>query len=194
MKQLLTLFLMLLSIASASSQANKEITGRIFNATTKEPVAYANVYNKTLERGTISNLDGYFRLPVKDARDSVMVIFIGYETQRIIPGQQIPYTIYLQESAQLLREIVVRPTDNHYLADLLTRCRNNGSAFHATAKAYYELKTYKDDRQIELEEGYYNAGIQGYALTNLAGPPTLSKQVVCFAGEFQGHHDDETHE
>jgi hypothetical protein len=166
-KHFLILYLLILLFASATSQGNREITGRILNATTKEPVAYANVYNTTLEKGTISNLDGYFRVPVRDARDSVMVIYIGYQTQRIALGPQDNYTIYLEESIQLLNEIVVRPKDNSYLADLLTRCRNKGSDFHSSAKAYYELKTYKDIRQIELEEGYYNADIQGYALNGL---------------------------
>ena len=157
----------MLPMASIYGQANREITGRILNSTTKDPVPYANVYNKTLEKGTISNLDGYFRVPVRDARDSVMVIYIGYQTQRIALGSQDTYTVYLEESVQLLNEIVVRPKDNSYLADLLSRCRNNDSDFRSTAKAYYELKTYKDFRQIELEEGYYNADIQGYALNGL---------------------------
>lgn len=167
MKHFLILCLIILPLASVSGQASREITGRILNSTTKDPVPYANVYNKTLEKGTISNLDGYFRVPVRDARDSVMVIYIGYQTQRIALGPQDTYTIYLEESVQLLNEIVVRPKDNSYLADLLSRCRNNDSDFRSTAKAYYELKTYKDFHQIELEEGYYNADIQGYALNSL---------------------------
>ena len=88
MKHFLILYVLILPIAVASGQASREITGRILNATTKEPVAYANVYNKSLEKGTISNLDGYFRVPVRDVRDSVMVIYIGYQTQRIALGQQ----------------------------------------------------------------------------------------------------------
>ena len=167
MKPIFILYLILLSLASATSQSSREITGRVLNATTKEPIAYANVYNKTLEKGTISNLDGYFRVPVRDERDSVMIIYVGYQTQRIALGSQDHYTIYLEESIQLLNEIVVRPKDNSYLADLLMRCRNKGSDYHASAKAYYELKTYKDFHQIELEEGYYNADIQGYALNGL---------------------------
>ncbi len=167
MKHFLFLYLILLSTASAIGQANREITGRILNAANQEPVAYANVYNKTLGKGTISNLEGYFQVPVRDIHDSVMVIFIGYQIQRIALGQQDMYTVYLEESIQLLNEIVVRPKDNSYLADLLVRSRNNGSSFQSTAKAYYELKTYKDARQIELEEGYYNANIQGYAVNGL---------------------------
>lgn len=154
-------------MTSVISQASREITGRILSATNQEPVAYANVYNKTLGKGTISNLEGYFQLPVRDVRDSVMVIFIGFQTQRIALGQQNTYTIYLEESIQLLNEIVVRPKDNTYLADLLTRCRNKGSEFQSTAKAYYELKTYTNGRQIELEEGYYNADLQGYTVNGL---------------------------
>ncbi|MBL0007556.1 MAG: hypothetical protein IPP25_10380 [Saprospiraceae bacterium] len=39
--------------------------------------------------------------------------------------------------------------------------------FETDAKAYYELKTFRDEQQIELVEGYYNAAISGYELSGL---------------------------
>lgn len=149
-------------------QVTREIEGRILNATTKEPVAFANVYNKTLQKGTITNDDGYFRVVTSDIRDSIMVIFIGYQTQIVkLTGQHVFYTIYLEESTQLLREIVVTPNDNLYLFDLLMKCKSKASSFQTDAKAYYELKTFRNEQQIELVEGYYNAAIAGYELTGL---------------------------
>ena len=144
-----------------------EIEGRVLDASTREPVAYANVYNKDLQKGTITNPDGYFRLSIREVSDSVAVIFLGYTTQ-YIPlslGKQV-YTIYLEESQQLLREIVVRPGDDSYLYKLVSHCRDNPGS-RGQSKAYYALKTLAGNKQVELVEGYYNAYISGYELTAL---------------------------
>ena len=168
MKSSFTLFLLSLVTSFSWAQVTREIEGRVINATTKEPVSFANVYNKTLQKGTITNDDGYFRIVISGPRDSIVIIFIGYETQFVkLAGQQDFYTIYLEESTQLLREIVVTPNDNLYLFDLLVKCKSKASSFQADAKAYYELKTFRDEQQIELVEGYYNAAIAGYELSGL---------------------------
>lgn len=162
------MFLLAFVTSSSWGQATREIEGRILDAATREPVSYANVYNKTLQKGTITNDDGYFRVMTSDTRDSILIIFIGYETQVIkLTGQQDFYTIYLEESTQLLREIVVTPNDNLYLFDLLMKCKSKASSAQIDAKAYYELKTFRNEQQIELVEGYYNAAIAGYDLSAL---------------------------
>lgn len=162
------MFLLGLVTSFSWGQVTREIEGRVLNATTMEPVPYANVYNKTLQKGTITNEDGYFRVVTSGTRDSIMVIFIGFETQVLkLAGQQEFYTIYLEESTQLLREVVVTPNDNLYLFDLLIKCKSKASSFQSNAKAYYELKTFRNEQQIELVEGYYNAAIAGYELSGL---------------------------
>ncbi|MBP6680443.1 MAG: carboxypeptidase-like regulatory domain-containing protein, partial [Saprospiraceae bacterium] len=135
MKSSFILFLLALLPSFSWGQSTREIEGRILNATTKEPVSYANVYNKTLQKGTITNDDGYFRVVTSNTRDSIMIIFIGYETQIVkLSSQQDFYTIYMEESTQLLREIVVTPNDNLYLFDLLVKCRSKASSFETDAK------------------------------------------------------------
>lgn len=169
MKSSFILFLLAVVTSFSWGQVTMEIEGRVLNAATKEPVSFSNVYNKTLQKGTITNDDGYFRVVTSSTQDSIMIIFIGYETQIVkLDAQQNFYTIYLEESTQLLREIVVTPNDNLYLFDLLVKCRSKASSFQADAKAYYELKTYRDEQQIELVEGYYNAAITGYELSGLS--------------------------
>lgn len=168
MKSSFTIILLGFVTSFSWAQVTREIEGRVINAKTKEPVSFANVYNKTLQKGTITNDDGYFRVVTSGTRDSIMIIFIGYETQVVrLAAHQDFYTIYLEESTQLLREIVVTPNDNLYLFDLLFKCRSKASSFQTNAKAYYELKTFRDEQQIELVEGYYNAAIAGYELSGL---------------------------
>lgn len=145
----------------------KEIEGRVLDAVTREPVPYANIYDKTIQKGTITNPEGFFRLMVGGVKDSVDVIFLGYTTQSLqLEEGKSSYTVLLEESQQLLREIVVRPSDDSYLYKLLAHCRDNPSD-KGQSKAYYMLKTVEGQKQIELVEGYYNAFVSGYELTDL---------------------------
>ncbi len=169
MKSIPIVFLLLLTYTvRLDGQDLREIEGKILDIETREPVPYANIYNKTLQKGTISNADGYFRVSIPESTDSLLVIFIGYQTQLVMikPDQNF-YTIYLRESSQLLKEIVVTPKDNTYLLDLLMRCKKQPSTFKSKSKGYFELKTFGDNQQMELLEGYFNIGIAGYDITNL---------------------------
>ena len=72
---LITFFLLLSAVLSAQGLL---IEGRVLNKATGEPVAYANIYNKSLQKGTISNNEGYFRIPAGSRDDSVFVSFVGF--------------------------------------------------------------------------------------------------------------------
>jgi hypothetical protein len=104
MKRVFTLFVF--SMATIQAQNLHEIKAKILDIETREPVPYANIYNKNLQKGTISNVDGYFRVSIPKTTDSLFVIFIGYQTQLVIikPDQNF-YTIYLRESSQLLKDL-----------------------------------------------------------------------------------------
>jgi hypothetical protein len=161
--------LLLFRPMALQSQGASEIEGRILDATTKEPVQFVNVYNTTSQKGTISNIDGYFRITIGDLRDSILVIFIGYKTQAVKLRKDVYfYTIYFEESLQLLNEIVVTPKEDTYLIDLLEKCKKNSSDFKSEGKAYFELKTYRDNAQMELLEGYANVEVFGYELSDLS--------------------------
>ena len=154
---------------SLRSQGTIEIEGRVLNATTKDPISYASIYNSTLKIGTIANTDGYFKIQANRLTDSVQVIFIGYPIYTIKLQEGVFfYTITMEESHQLLKEIVVTAKTNAYLYDLVSRCARPSSTFQSETRAYYDMKTYADDTQLELIEGYYNAQINGYDLTGLS--------------------------
>ena len=145
-----------------------EIEGRILSRETNEPIAYSDIYNKTLQRGTISNVDGYFKIVTQNEGDSIYITSIGYKKERIILRDGIAfYTIYLQQSVQVLSEVIVVPGNDSYLFDLLDHCIKNSSTARKEAKAYFETKSFTGDQQVELVEGYYNADIWGYDLAAL---------------------------
>lgn len=144
------------------------IEGRVLNKKTKVPIPYANVYNKTLDKGTITNTDGYFRIQTNSETDSVRISFVGFKDQVIDLGRQTSFlTILLEENVLLLGEVTITPQDNSYLFALLKACRKSASNTEKASKAYYELKSTIDDHQVELVEGYYNVDVTGYALKDL---------------------------
>lgn len=165
----LLLYFMIYLNTAIIAQINVEIEGRITDKVTSEPVPYANIYNKHLEKGTISNMDGYFRILVSSINDSVMITFIGYKDLIIplISGKDF-YKIQMEENVLTLSEVTVTPHKNYYLYSLLEKCRKNTPGNTPTSKACFELKSYREETPVELVEGYYNVKIKGYEIENLA--------------------------
>lgn len=167
-----TLFWILLCLfcfsKSMFGQNQIEIEGNILNKETKEPIAFANIYNKSSKKGTISNTEGYFRILINEVTDTITISFIGYKEQiiKIIEGKK-NYLILLEENILLLNEVTVTPEDNSYLFELINASKKSISNIEKKSKAYYELKSFINDSQIELVECYYNIDVKGYKLTNM---------------------------
>lgn len=77
------LVLFLLSENTLLAQGAFEVEGYVYDGQTKELIAFANCYNKTLGKGTISNTDGYFRMAVSDVNDVIVVAYFGYKEHRL---------------------------------------------------------------------------------------------------------------
>ncbi|MFZ1257629.1 MAG: carboxypeptidase-like regulatory domain-containing protein [Saprospiraceae bacterium] len=153
---------------SMLGQNHIEIEGKILDKETKEPIPFANIYNKSSKKGTISNADGYFRILINEVTDTITISFIGYKEQIIkIKADKKNYLIYLEVNILLLNEVTVTPKDNSYLFELVQASKKSISSIERKSKAYYELKSYVDVSQIELVEGYYNIDVKGYSLMNL---------------------------
>jgi CarboxypepD_reg-like domain len=168
MKLKLTFLILVIAQFVFGQGGNITIEGRILDKTTQAPVPYANIFNRTLQKGTISNDEGYFRLEMKGVRDSILISFIGYKAQYInLQEHTKSYTVLMEESALLLGQVVVTPKLNAYLFELVANCKKNPSKVRKSAKAYYELKSYRDTAQVELVEGFYNIGIHGYDIDRL---------------------------
>ena len=164
-------FILIFSGFISFGQSTKTLEGFVVDKKTGDPIPYATVYNKALSKGTISNIDGYFRIAYRSPQDSILIRYIGYSPQFIEPGTNIEsYTIALEESVQFLSEVTISPDKNNYLYGLISACRKNEPKSNNTlqkAKSYYELKSYRNKKQVELVEGFYNASIRGYDLADL---------------------------
>ena len=75
-KALLLLFMIML-VMPVYSQV---ITGKVIDANNKEPIIGASIQVKGTSIGTMSDLDGQFKITVKDKNASLQVSYVGYKT------------------------------------------------------------------------------------------------------------------
>ncbi|MGJ3235582.1 SusC/RagA family TonB-linked outer membrane protein [Marivirga sp.] len=87
---------------------NKIIKGSVLDQNTKEPIPGVNIYEKNSKEGTTSQLDGTFSLSISSEAETLIFSFIGYLEQEIKVNEvKSPVTIYLEENAVELSEVVV---------------------------------------------------------------------------------------
>ncbi len=88
----------------------QSVSGRVVDAHTKQPIAFANVWIAGTQQGTTTNLKGEFEIPDVES-DTLMVSFLGYHVKRLPfnPGSNSPLSILLEEDFQLLGEVTIRP-------------------------------------------------------------------------------------
>jgi TonB-linked SusC/RagA family outer membrane protein len=104
LKLLLVGTIILLLVPTASSQ-ERMVKGRVVDEDS-ETLPAVNVYIKGTTKGTTSNMDGIFQLPVKQGQ-TVEASFIGYKTASVIYVGQEYMEFILQEDVVGLDEVVV---------------------------------------------------------------------------------------
>ncbi len=156
------------SSISAQNSGQHQIEGTIVEEKTGLPVPYAHVINTATNKGTISNAEGYFQLELTSWQDTAIISFIGFKKFFLtFNAQKKEYLIRLKEDILELDEITLVAKDNSYLYNLVATAKRKASSATETSKAYYELKSFVDDKQVELVEGFYNMDVTGYELTAL---------------------------
>lgn len=166
MRALLSLILVLPGMTF--SQSYPMVPGLVVDDSTGTPVPYAKIYNKTLDKGTISNDDGYFELPCSGRGDTIVSSHLGYQALKsYVSAGAKQIELRLTLSPRLIEGIVITASDNSWMYDLLTDCRKNAKNTRRKGKAYYELTTSRDNEQVELVEGFYNLQTDGYDIADL---------------------------
>jgi hypothetical protein len=94
--------------------AQTSIKGRVTDSETFEPVVFANVVFKGAPIGVRTDFDGNFTLASDAGFDSVVISFIGYETQRVgvIAGTSQIVDIQLRPALYSLSEVKITPGEN----------------------------------------------------------------------------------
>ncbi len=121
----IALFLLLFITHHGSSQ--QEISGVILDQNSKAPLAGASIYFDNTTSGTISDIDGEFRIAYDpNIKTPLVVSFMGYKTKKFYKfNQGITLKIYLDESQESLDEVVLTYDDGLSRAIKLSEFRKH---------------------------------------------------------------------
>ncbi len=102
-----TLLLFLCLLAQSITAQNQTIQGKVSDADTHEPIAFANVIVKGTTRGTQTDFEGNYQLTLSP-QDSVLIFaFIGYNSQTVIIAGKTTINIQLQSIQNITEEVQV---------------------------------------------------------------------------------------
>lgn len=99
----LILFLLFLPIAAFAQSSS--IKGTVTDAKSGEALVGVSVVQKNTNNGTVTDLDGHFQLNVP-SNTTLVISYLGYKTKEINASQS-PMSILLEESGELLDEVIV---------------------------------------------------------------------------------------
>lgn len=88
------------------AMAQQVVTGTITSADDGSPVPGVNILEKGTTNGTVTDVDGTYRISVGSGA-TLVVSFVGYTTQEVAVGAQTSLNISLQPDVTSLSEVVV---------------------------------------------------------------------------------------
>ena len=117
--RLVFLLFVLIQSSLLKGQEKDFVYGQLVNSDEPTPIPFAHITVKNKAKGTISNMDGGFRVPKKyyKSRDTLVISSIGYSS-RIIPlisfDQNQRNVFILERKEEVLDEITIREGQNIY--------------------------------------------------------------------------------
>ncbi|HEX4958147.1 MAG TPA: TonB-dependent receptor [Lacibacter sp.] len=102
----LTLIVILVATAFIV-QAQKNITGRVYDAGSNTPLEGATITAKGSTAATQTDVNGKFSITVADNVTTLMISYVGYETRQITITSAAPLEVALERSTSLNEVVVV---------------------------------------------------------------------------------------
>ena len=180
------LFLFTLSTFLAVAQTNNfQVSGKVLDATTKAPVAYANVVLKKVSddsfvSGGITKEDGSFLLKTNLKSVYVEISFLGYETLLINP---IKFTnglaeigdVFVAEDSETLSEVVIQAERSQTEFKLDKRVFNVGKDLSSTGASALEVLNNVPSVNVGIEGDVSLRGSAGVRILINGKPSVLSE-------------------
>ncbi|MCB9275508.1 MAG: TonB-dependent receptor [Lewinellaceae bacterium] len=161
MKQLITLAFLCLASAFAWAQSGN-LTGKVTDAGTGEPLIGASVYLEGASSGTVTDYEGNYSLKVPAGQQTIIVSYVGYSavstTVDVSPNSARSINFQLQVTRLISEEVVVSASRK---AEKLTNAPATISVINA--KAISELPTFNVAELLGRQRGvdYVRAGVLG---------------------------------
>ncbi len=106
MKKILSVFFAMAFALMAFAQ-DRVISGRVLAKEDGSAIPGVNVLVKGTTSGTVTDLDGNFRLNVPSGDATLVFSFIGYQTQEVVVGDRTVVDLQMQADVHQLEEVVV---------------------------------------------------------------------------------------
>ena len=103
--KMLSIFVLSILFATQANAQGITVSGTVND--TFGPVIGATVIVKGTTNGCTTDIDGHFTLTGVSPKGTLVVSFVGYQTQEISVNKQTKFTIDLKEDSQQLQEVVV---------------------------------------------------------------------------------------
>ena len=107
-------FLILLLPFITEAQEKTIITGKVYDAVTREPLPFVNLLLRNTTVGTTTDIDGAYRLETNTVSDSLEASYIGYTlaSKHIVNHKTQVINFFLQSESKSLSEVVIKPGEN----------------------------------------------------------------------------------
>lgn len=105
LRQLLIIFILCLTISPAYGQM-KTVTGVVISESSGEPLVGAAVRLKESNTGSITDIDGVFKIQAKPGQ-TLVISYISYKTKEVKVGNSLRLEILLKDDTELIDEVVV---------------------------------------------------------------------------------------
>ncbi len=137
------------------------VSGRVMDASSREPLPFATVIQKGRGRGTSTNLEGFFsyKVPAEYYDDTLRISSMGY-SPRNLPLQLLTggtIGIYMEIAPVFLQEVLVAGYDpGSVLLDALRKKEFLYPDFPAMHTSFYREGVFKKDEVIRYSEAVFN--------------------------------------
>ena len=173
MKKLIFVFFLTLTVAAASAQQENTVTGNVTEAESGEPIPGVSIIIKGTNSGTITDFDGNYTLQASGS-DTLVFSFVGMANQEIPINNRSTIDVSLEESTELVDEVVVVGYGQQSVKDLTSSI--------STVKSEEIVKT-PTSQPMQALQGKV-AGLQVVANGAPGASPTIRVRGV---GSFQGN-------
>ncbi|MEN7546946.1 TonB-dependent receptor [Rapidithrix thailandica] len=92
---------------NAAVQEKRQVSGTVSDADTGEPVTGASVYVSGTTLGTITDVDGKYKITLPEEAEALVFSFVGYQKKVVTIGEQTIINVALEQDATELEELIV---------------------------------------------------------------------------------------
>lgn len=86
--------------------AQQQVSGKVTDETTQDPLPGANIQVEGASKGVMTDFDGGFTINVSQSA-TLVISYVGYESKKVVVGNQSTINIALKPSMEALEEVVI---------------------------------------------------------------------------------------